>query len=332
MLLTNLEIENLGEEFSFNAFENKKILITGGSGMIGSFLAEAILRTMALYGKSLANLTVTSLSGDFSNITKLSKLSQLNLIKTDLRNVSEFEQFHYIVHCASPSNISKIGSKKNLKFANEGAIQSLAKSGTESITFLSSGEIYGECKTPAEERFAANMLTYAGREDYPRAKIAGELAVRNIGLKSEANVNIIRLFHTFGPGVRVDDGRSFADFLYSVARGEQPRLKSQGTQIRSFMYSLDSIRGMLTCLLAGKKELICNVGSDIPMSILEFANVVSRVGGLEGVTQVESKTYQHSPFNTLIPSTSLLRSMGWAPKVSLETGVRQSLSWIRRQS
>jgi UDP-glucuronate decarboxylase len=166
---------------------------------------------------------------------------------------------------------------------------------TERVLYISSGEIYGsDAPTPVSEEFVGKIDHELPRSAYPLAKIEAEKIGQEICVKYGIDFRIVRLFHSFGPGVRENDGRSFADFLWQCARGKEPILFSKGHDVRSFLYSEDAVAGMLTVFLKDQSTRPINVGSEQAVTILEFAKKVSELSGQkERVTfRLEEQEYQ----------------------------------------
>ena len=164
-----------------------------------------------------------------------------------------------------------------------------------------------------------------------------EIKLKEVSLTTEVNVSIARLFHTFGPGIRKNDGRSFGDFLENAVQGKPPILKSKGRDVRSILYSLDSAVALLAILSTSSnrrdfEQNVFNVGSDSPITISEFAQAVSDVCGLSNPVSAESKLddlVEHSPNSMLLPDVSKLRSIGWEPTFDLTYAIGRTLEWMR---
>jgi dTDP-glucose 4,6-dehydratase len=207
----------------------------------------------------------------------------------------------------------------------------------ESTLFISSGEIYG-ANPPFEvqEDFDAPIISSSSRSAYPESKLAAERILWHMGEEGATKPLVARLFHSFGPGLRDADGRSFGDFLWGAARGKNLELLSSGSAIRTFLYLEDAVAGLLTVLTKGTPGEAYNVGSKNPMEIAEFANLISRVAGVRVVCPSSRAEplggYLQSPSQVVVPSITKLSNLGWKQMIPIETGVKRSFDWIRRQT
>jgi dTDP-glucose 4,6-dehydratase len=190
--------------------------------------------------------------------------------------------------------------------------------------------VYGsEAPNPIEENYVGEINIANIRSNYPLAKIKSEALLTNT-TRRDFNKRIVRLFHTFGPGINSNDGRSFSDFLSNGMTSTPPVLHSKGEQVRTYSYLEDSAAGIFTVLFSNCEKPV-NVGSEKAVTVLEFAELVSKISGLEG--EVDFATlpagHQISPNDVIVPSTELLRSLGWVESVSLDEGIRRTLLWMR---
>jgi dTDP-glucose 4,6-dehydratase len=248
---------------------------------------------------------------------------------------SDFE-FDYCIHAASPASPTQYLDAEAVSQANVGFLTSLSKGRIPSVLlFLSSGEIYGP-KAPLgiSENFEGEPAPKSLRSIYAEAKKMAEFEVMQLGQEGRTKAIVVRLFHSYGPGVGLKDGRSFADFLWSGALGKDITLRSDGSDVRTFLYLEDSIAGILLCLTGGRAQEVYNVGSEIPYKVADFADAVGRLSGV-GVIKPPSRAsqgppYINSPNKFLVPSNSKLQSLGWSQQVPLEEGILRSIRWIRK--
>lgn len=196
------------------------------------------------------------------------------------------------------------------------------------IVFISSGEVYGALP-PDEDQEIPNFDLSVKRNWYPAAKMAGE---KLLGEFPASIATSIRLFHTFGPGVKEDDGRSFADFLWAAARGKDIILKSNGLQERSYLYIPDAIEGIFRILeQVNNTEPIFNLGSEKKSTVLSLAEMVSQKTDTNLRFEF-TEEFEHSPNHSLLPNTAKLKSLGWNANYDLSFAIDKTLQWIRNSS
>jgi nucleoside-diphosphate-sugar epimerase len=261
----------------------------------------------------------------------------VSVVETALSNWQLDKSYDILIHAASPASPTKYGDARSVLEANVGFLENLAdQKMPETTLFVSSGEVYGaEPPEGVLETQKVEAILNGPRAVYPQAKIAAENLLIDLGGQGITNPLIARLFHSFGPGLRDDDGRSFGDFLWSAARRRDISMLSPGDAVRTFLYLEDAVAGLLAVLTEGLSGETYNVGSELPVTILEFANSVAQVSGVE-VTRatdldIAKRAYVSSPIASIIPSTKKLRDLGWSQEVALTEGIARSIDWLRRQ-
>ena len=236
--------------------------------------------------------------------------------------------FNIIIHCASPSNITKIASLEELLDLNISYLEDSISIATNKVVYISSGEVYGGKSSDALGKLVSPNLNLK-RSWYPYAKLEAEKNLTRMNASGMFSLDVIRLFHTFGPGIKPDDGRSFADILYGATTSGKITMKSSGAQVRSFLYLTDAIRAILMCTPPHHTNRVLNVGSPHPISILEFAKMVSDITGSK--IEFKDDVFEHSPFNEIIPNISELQTLGWLPEVGLQEAIERTLNWLKRE-
>lgn len=325
------EILSMCNRFDFEKLRGRSILVTGGTGLIGKYLVSAMNLCTSSMGNKAPKITVVSRSAAKS-IGIPNYNNKVKLINMDLSQMLPKGNFDTLIHGASPASPGKTTSLNDLQKVNsrifEEGIHNIIE--LESILFISSGEVYGkEAPIKVKESYKAKILHDGPRSHYPLAKLhAEELLLQHCA--SKFDVKIARLFHSFGPGLRSNDGRSFADFIYSVAFGKLPTLLSTGSQVRTFLYLEDAIIGLLEVLTSNYTAPV-NVGSEESLTIREFASEVSRLAGFGGKLSqdLDVAKFNLSPNFALVPDVSKLKQLGWTQCVSLESSIRRTLSWVK---
>ena len=305
----------------------KSVLITGAQGMLGHGLAVAINELM-VRNKSSDSLLFLS-SRNWSNDTNFiwKNFPNCKLITNEQIPFLE-EKIDLVLHTASPSNVTQISSYEELEQANLGILGKILKISPRKIVYISSGEVYGGDQSN-EDRTLGEFSKNNIRDWYPLAKLAAENELRDSQHDEKLEVCVIRLFHTFGPGVKFNDGRSFADVLWGASVKNEIVLKSKGEQVRTFLYLSDAIDGILS--LAFNRILgfnVTNLGSETPISIYEFAKIVANISGSK-IKFEHANTFQHSPNNTIVPNLERMTLNGWNQKIPLDDGIRRTIDWIK---
>jgi len=331
-LISSQEIESLGERCDFSAYEGARVLITGGAGMIGSWLTTALLK--APKPNNVPYVTVLSRRSTPRNLYQVWDLPKFEYVQGSVESTS-LQNFDYIFHAASAASPTKYDDVSQLLSANIHGAQSLIRLSPKlkNFVYLSSGEVYGT-KPPFQmkEDYLGTYADDLTRNAYPKAKLNTEDFInkesQRIGFKS----TVIRLFHTFGPGLSIDDGRSFADFVWAIARGKSPVLHSPGNQVRAFLYLEDSIAGIFNASEQANSTIV-NVGSDRPLSIRAFAELACQVSGMKLSPEFnfDQKNFEHSPIGASVPSNELLRQFGWNQKYSTEDALIRTINWAKSE-
>jgi UDP-glucuronate decarboxylase len=301
----------------------KTILITGANGMLGNGLAVALRRLQ----NSEIRLILSSRRWNRNYPFTEEANSQVKFITNE--EISNLEEtIDLVIHTASPSNITQISTFEELEDINFGILKQLEKLCPKKFVYISTGEVYkgGDSKEINE---IGSFSIQNFRDWYPMAKLQSENALRSYAKVQKLDVNIIRLFHTFGPGVKPNDGRSFADIIWGAIVKQEITLKSSGEQIRTFLYLSDAIDGILSIAFGGNKGFsITNLGSPTPVSIRSFAEIVASISKTQIKYDLETD-FPHSPNVSIVPSVEKLMLTGWNPQVPLEEAVNRTIKWIR---
>ncbi len=315
---TDNEILNI----DYSSTYGKRILLTGSRGMIGGALSTTLTE---LLGDHLVECELFLASRSWQGCEELFPNKSIKLISNkEARSGSIL--FDIIIHCASPSNITKIESLDELIDVNTGFLKDCISPITEKVVFISSGEVYGGNITQTNST-PKSLNESIRRHWYPIAKLETEQFLRRMTENTNLSVDVVRLFHTFGPGLSPHDGRSFADVIYSAAFLKEITLMSDGQQIRSFLYLGDAVLAILLSLVRRNVYQISNVGSPEATSILSFANLVAEITG--SVVSVSNAKFEHSPFDIIVPDITETVKLGWSPKVSLTDAISATLLWIK---
>lgn len=334
--VSSTEAESIARRTNLNALDGMRILVTGSQGLIGNYLSQALSEAMQLHGLAPKALILQSRGSRIKQQEWAEGFSFVEHLQLPLDYRSIFPQVDVVVHTASPASPSKYQSPSDVFTPNLAGI--LAALGLERLPerqlFVSSGEVYGLQNETVSSRAIEPRFQQAGpRASYPNAKLAAEtLLLSSPG--SPTNYRVARLFHTFGPGLLPNDGRSFADILHSAARKKPIRLYSDGMAARNFAYLEDSVCALLHILVLDSDEKVFDVGSPYRVTIKEFAQIAAQESGVEVVLGDNSVRGERVPVHGRhpLPSTQPLTSHGWETEVSLHEGIRRTLEYIRQTS
>lgn len=319
-----LDIDKQLTTLDWSPFENKTVLLTGANGMLGMCLANLLLRAHSQKLVQFKKLYFASRNW---------QSSQLGLpVDSRVKAISNFEiskinpEVDVLIHTASPSNITKIQNLRETISVN--SLEEFSFHRVETVIYISSGEVYLGKSTKVEPKESDFQLV-SPRDIYPYSKFISEKKFSESSSAFGFNLKIVRLFHSFGPGLKEEDGRSFADFIWRAARSQKIVLHSSGDQIRTFLYILDASLGILFCSTVANLPQVVNLGSDKPASILDFAKQVARQGGVDIEFDRTVGSILGSPFEQIVPNLESIMNLGWSENYGVEFAIDRTLGWAR---
>jgi dTDP-glucose 4,6-dehydratase len=309
----------------------KKILITGAAGFLGSHLCDKFHKE-GYYVVAMDNL----ITGDKKNIEHLIGLENFEFVAHDVTNFIELRgNLDYILHFASPA--SPIDYLKipiqTLKVGALGThnLLGLAKAKKARILIASTSEIYGDPLVhPQTEDYYGNVNTIGPRGVYDEAKRFQEAITMAYNRFHGLETRIVRIFNTYGPRMRLNDGRVIPAFMGQALRGEDLTVFGDGSQTRSFCYVDDQVEGVYRLLLSDY-ELPVNIGNPYEITIKAFAEEIIK---LTGTTQ--KIIFKDLPVNDPLqrqPDISLAKKiLNWSPKVQRDEGMKKTFDYFKSLS
>jgi nucleoside-diphosphate-sugar epimerase len=331
MLISENEVSDIGQRINLAKFKNEKILITGGTGMVGSYLLETLLKVGRLQDFKPKEIKVLSFRGNYSSVNHLMSFENVKFETFNLQSPHQINGYDYVIHAASPASPKQFLPLNEMDEINSGVLDYIISNDTKDLLYISSGEVYGiKHNQPILENEVSGAKYDELRSSYPISKLKAEEKCKYLFDKDGVSYKIARLFHTFGPGLRENDGRSFADFLWSAARGARPILNSDGKDVRTFLYTLDSVVGLILLFTCNEKFKTINVGSAVPFSIFEFANRISCLAGLGQLYGIEQNNLKVSNSKIIIPDIGNLLALGWRQLYDLDKTIDMTLHWIKK--
>ncbi|MDE2777693.1 MAG: SDR family oxidoreductase [Chloroflexota bacterium] len=307
-----------------------RVLITGGAGFIGSHLCDRFLRE----GDRVIAMD-NLITGSQDNIAHLAGNRDFEFIYHDVSNFIHVPgPVDAVLHFASPA--SPIDYLKypiqTLKVGALGTHNALGLALAKGARFLlaSTSEVYGDPLThPQSESYAGNVDPVGPRGVYDEAKRYAEALVMAYHRQHQMDTRIVRIFNTYGPRMRLDDGRVVPNFIGQALRGEALSVYGDGSQTRSFQFVDDLIEGVVRLLRSNFVEPV-NIGTTREISILDFAKTVNRAAdNRAGIVFADGSRIDGDP-QTRRPNTSRARDvLNWRPKVELEHGLEWTLKYFR---
>ena len=306
-----------------------RALVTGGAGFVGSHLCDLLL------GDGYSVVAADNLlTGRMSNIEHLSRDARFEFKKVDVSEPFDCGAVDYIFHFASPASPVDYGAHgiETLKVGSYGTFQSLEVARKYSAGFLlaSTSECYGDPQEhPQKETYWGHVNPIGPRSVYDEAKRFAEAATMAYLRYHKVNTHIVRIFNTYGPRMQVNDGRVIPNFMRQALRGEGLTIYGDGSQTRSFCYVSDEVDGILRLSRSEEHEPV-NIGNPTEFTILECAQRVLAVTGSKSAL-VREPLPQDDPKQRRPDIGKARRLLVWEPKIDLETGLRMSLEYFRKE-
>ncbi|MDH3675920.1 MAG: SDR family oxidoreductase [Anaerolineae bacterium] len=309
-----------------------RVLITGGAGFLGSHLCD---RFVAEGHRVIAMDNL--ITGNTANIEHLAGHDHFHFIKHDVTNYIYVEgPVDAVLHFASPASpidylelpipTLKVGALGTHK------VLGLAKAKNARFLLASTSEVYGDPLVhPQQEDYWGNVNPIGPRGVYDEAKRFAEALTMAYHRYHGLDTRIVRIFNTYGPRMRLEDGRVVPNFIAQALRGDPLTVFGDGSRTRSFCYVRDLVEGIYRLLQSNEVEPV-NIGNPAEMTILEFGQKVIELTGSDSkITFIEptDTRIQDDPKVRQPDISKARRLLDWEPKVSLEDGLREAIKYFR---
>ena len=336
-----LYIDDVSQAASLNLewekFTGKSFLISGASGLIGSFLADVLMLRNAKYNQ---HMKIHALGRNLESAKRFSSyVGDNNFIFTacDINSTIDFDgQYDFVIHLASNTHplayssdpvgtitANIIGLNNLLSFSHS--------HGTKRFAFASSVEVYGVNRGDTEyfsEDYCGDIDISKARSGYCEAKRCGETLCQSYIQQYGLDVVIPRFARTYGPTMKTDDSKAIAQFIRKGLAREDIVLKSAGSQLFSYSYMADAVSGLLVILLRGENGTAYNIAdSESDITLKNLAGIIAEYAGKNVVFELpdDRETRGYSPATKAIMNPSRLKSLGWSPRYDIKTGIKRTL-------
>lgn len=345
--IVNSDIETIiGTIQSWMFLKNKTVLITGANGFIPAYMVETIACLNANYNSEIRLIAlVRSEDKARKRFSHLLGQDWFNLLVQDVcEPLVVDENINFIIHAASQASpkfygVDPVGTLLANTLGTYNVLECARKSkdSIEGVLFFSSAEIYGDvssCPDRVSEDFMGPIDCLALRSCYAESKRIGETMCTSWFQQYQVPVKVIRIFHTYGPGMDLNDGRVFADFVRNVIQNNDIDMKSDGLAVRAFSYLSDTVSAAFKVLSVGANGEAYNVGNDnCAITMYDLACLLARISNSVNIRvrriKSESNIYLASSVNKIVPDTNKIRSLGWKPLLDLESGFSRTIEYYK---
>jgi UDP-glucuronate decarboxylase len=329
-------------DIDWRRFTNKTVLISGAGGFLPAYMVEALL--FANLSNNI-NLKVVAL---VRNIQKAKKRFEyyldnesLILIEQDVCDtikINNVQNIDFIIHAASQASpkyygIDPVGTLGANVLGTINLLNLARKNNVESFLYFSSGEVYGQIDdnhNPVKEDYYGYLDPMNLRSCYAESKRMGENICVSYLNQYGINIKVVRPFHTYGPGMHLNDGRVYADFVANIINGQDIDMKSDGSAKRAFCYLKDATIAFFLVLLNGVPGEAYNVGNpQQEYSIFELAETLVKMRDIplkvNKISVSYDRQYLKSPLLRNIPNIDKLSALGWVPETSVFDGFKRTI-------
>ncbi|KAH8740988.1 dTDP-glucose 4-6-dehydratase-like protein [Cryptosporidium ryanae] len=312
--------------------KTKKVLVTGGSGFVGSHIVKYLL-DKGYHVISLDN----HYSGSKENVEPFLVNPNFEMIEHDIIEPIDLQvdEIYHLACPASPPYYQK-SPTYTLKtcFIGTMNILELAKKSNSRVVFASSSEVYGDPLIhPQTEEYFGNVNIVGNRSCYDEGKRVAETLCMDYNKSYGVDVRIARIFNTYGPKMLPNDGRVISNFIVASLKGEKIPIYGDGKQTRSFCYISDTVEALYNLMNLevknGSNILPINIGNPVEISIIELAEIINELNGFE--TPFEFRSIPTDDPKRRKPDISkAIEIIGWTPKIDFKLGLKETISYFKK--
>ena len=306
------------------------IVITGGSGFVGSYLCEKLIND----GHKIIVID-NLLTGSTENINDLLDNKNFSFIEQDVQDHIEIEdKVDYVLHFASAASPKAYTEHpvNTLKAGSVGTINTLGLAKKHSAEYLlaSTSEIYGDpLISPQNEDYWGNVTPNGERSMYDEAKRFAEAAVATYSRSYDLKTKIVRIFNTYGPRMQLNDGRVVTNFIVQALRNENITIYGDGSQTRSFSYVEDTVAGIISLMNSTEYDVF-NIGNPTEMTVGKLAEKIIEL--TDSTSEIKYLELPNDDPKQRKPDiTKAKTKLNWEPKVNLDEGLAKTIKWVEEQ-
>ncbi|MFE3198516.1 NAD-dependent epimerase/dehydratase family protein [Embleya sp. NPDC059237] len=311
------------------SFAGRRIVVTGAAGFLGSYLCTRLI------GLGATVVGIDDLStGSTANLVGLDRDKGFELIRHDVSERFELSgRVDHVLHAASPASPRDYLARplETLKTGALGTLHGLELAQTKGARFLltSTSEIYGDpLQHPQAESYWGNVNPIGPRSVYDEAKRYAEALTTAFRRQGLVDTVIVRIFNTYGPRMRADDGRMVPAFVHQALDNRRIMVTGTGSQTRALCFVDDTVNGILQAA-AGTYAGPFNLGCPHEITVLEVAKLIQRLCGGADLPVAFIPLPQDDPRRRCPDIAAAKGLLGWEPHVTLETGLRHTIEWIK---
>ncbi len=312
-----------------------RVLITGAAGFLGSHLSETLVQK----GHQVIGMD-NFITGSIENLAHIAGREGFTFIKHDVANfIFVPGQVDFVLHFASPASPnpnSPYGYPnlpiQTMKAGALGTHNTLGVARAHNARFLiaSTSEIYGDpLEHPQKETYWGHCDPIGARSVYDEAKRFAEALTMAYHRYHGLDTRIVRIFNTYGPRMRLDDGRAVPNFIQQALRGEELTIYGDGQQSRSFCYVDDLIEGIYRLMMSDEHDPV-NIGNPSELTMIELAEKINQIVGNKTPLKLKAAARLGDDPQRRRPDITRAREiLGWEPKISLEDGLKATIPYFK---